>query len=1029
MVNTIRDTNYYLQTLAVLILLCLSQRIQAQDVLFSFNQITVKEGLTSQTNNYYIFHDSNDFIWISSTNGVNRFDGTTITNDLENKNIQSRFFEDNEGKIWFSSYDAIYHYEGKSNTFTPLQIHDKDSVLITSNYQLLHYDTSSNDFWIRIRNKPELYKYNIGTGHCSHLTVHIASSNAQISESNNNEERFLVDPLIKGIRYAILSDTPRDTILFQDYFMPSYYLENDTNLWIGSDSTLIQYDLKNSRIKFIKQYPSRLIPSVNGIFDPGDGRLIISTPENGLYYLNKKNGDILHAIYSYEDGKAHLIKPVFRMHLDADKNLWISSNGKGILFTNLNKGKIKRRLLNYNGKKDRDNHVKSITEDSKGNLYCLTENNVEIINLYNGSKRQLERPDSLPLNFKSFHIFCDKRNDNIWYATIMGLFVSIRGEEAFKKVSSKASLYIYQTPDSTLLVSSYGSGIFQINSENGLFSLEKHFNLTDTLGGYTLTFCDSKNRLFLSKGQNSILIYQYADEQLIPLDTILFDGFVHGLVEDKKRDKLWLASDQGLYEIQAIRQDSFSFQKDNIFPINVANGLLMDDQHYLWVSTNKGLFHYFPHHHADSIQLKQYTIEDGLQSLDFSFWSALKTSTGELTFGGVNGLNIFDPYKIDSLNIEANPTITHIEINNKAFPDYLVDSETGATNVSHLEKLVLEHNQNDLYLKIAALEYSAPSSNQYVFKMINQNSGDTIENRKDNTFQYPNMQPGAYLLKYNASNSDGIWFDKTEKQLAITIKPPWWKTIWAYLFYFLSAAGIIYAYSRYRISLIQKEEAFKREVAEYKQLAAETETAILRLQMNPHFIFNSMNSISSYIDKQDIRTANNYLNRFAKLMRMVLKFSAKPFIVVSDEIDLLEQYLQTESMRFEKKFTYEFKLEDEFDSDEYRIPTMILQPFVENAIWHGLSNKEGQGKILVRFWEAEDSLFCSIEDNGIGREAAGQLKKQSSEYESKALSITNKRFDLLEAKDGRKASFEIQDIEDDKKNIKGTRVLLKFPFF
>jgi two-component sensor histidine kinase len=531
----------------------------------------------------------------------------------------------------------------------------------------------------------------------------------------------------------------------------------------------------------------------------------------------------------------------------------------------------------------------------------------------------------------------------------------------------------------------------------------------------------------LCHDQRSILIYEQGDNKYILLDTIPFQGLITGIIEDPIREKFWLASQIGLYQIKQNQDHTFSIQKDTIFPVTAVNGILLDSLDNLWVSTNNGLFRYFPHSNPDSVKLRKYTIADGLQSREFFFWSALKTKSGKLAFGGVNGVNIFNPYEIKDLDIKPNPTITYFEINNEVFPDYLVDTKTNATNVAQLKNIILKHNQNDLSIGIAPLEYSDPTANEYYF-LITDGTDTIVRRGKNNTFQYPNMQPGTYTLTYNASNSDGVWFDDREKQMEIVISPPWWETWWARTLFAIAGLGLIYAYYRYRIAQIQKEEEFKRKEAEYKQLVAETETAVLRLQMNPHFIFNSMNSINSYILQKDMDTASDYLHRFARLMRMILKNAAKPLIAISDEIELLELYLQTETMRFEKKFDYSFDLKDDLDPDEFVIPTMILQPFVENAIWHGISNKkDGEGKIKVGFWQENESFFCSVEDNGIGRAASSQISKKTKSHESKAISITEHRLQLLGKKNGVSASFEIQDLTDLDHNPAGTKVVLRFP--
>ena len=438
------------------------------------------------------------------------------------------------------------------------------------------------------------------------------------------------------------------------------------------------------------------------------------------------------------------------------------------------------------------------------------------------------------------------------------------------EVDLDVMIYASQLNDGTLLMSSYESGLFEVKEKKGSYFLEKYSKLEKSTGAYTLSFEDSKGRLFLCHELKSILIYEEDDNKYILLDTILFQGFITGIIEDTIRGKLWLASQIGLYQVSQNQDYTFSIKKDTIFPVNAVNGILLDTLDNLWVSTNNGLFQYFAHSNPDSVKLRKYTIADGLQSREFFFWSVLEKTNGDFAFGGVNGINIFNPYEIKDLEIKANPTITYFEINNNAFPDYLIDAKTNATNVTQLKSIVLDYNQNDLSIGIAPLEYSDPDANEYFFQIVS--GKDTIIKKgKSNMFEYPNMQPGTYTLTYNASNSDGIWFEDREKQLEIIIDPPWYLEWWAIASYILLVAAIIYRYYRFRIAQILKEEAFKRKEAEYKQLVAETETAVLRLQMNPHFIFNSMNSINSYILQKDVDTASDYLNRFARLMRMILK--------------------------------------------------------------------------------------------------------------------------------------------------------------
>jgi len=202
----------------------------------------------------------------------------------------------------------------------------------------------------------------------------------------------------------------------------------------------------------------------------------------------------------------------------------------------------------------------------------------------------------------------------------------------------------------------------------------------------------------------------------------------------------------------------------------------------------------------------------------------------------------------------------------------------------------------------------------------------------------------------------------------------------------------------------------------------QAEQQSLLLQMSPHFIFNSLNSVQKYIANHQAEEANDYLSKFAKLMRMILEHSRNTYITVYDEIKTLEMYLELESLRFEQKFRYEFIYEDSsFFTKE--IPSMFIQPFVENAIWHGLLKKEGIGTIKIEIKKEGQFLIWKIEDDGIGRSKAQQIKDQSNTHKSRALDTINERIRLINLRSRDKISMEVVDIENDS----GTLVVLKIP--
>ena len=199
----------------------------------------------------------------------------------------------------------------------------------------------------------------------------------------------------------------------------------------------------------------------------------------------------------------------------------------------------------------------------------------------------------------------------------------------------------------------------------------------------------------------------------------------------------------------------------------------------------------------------------------------------------------------------------------------------------------------------------------------------------------------------------------------------------------------------------------------------------LRSQMNPHFIFNALNSVNSFISKNDTRQANKYLSDFSRLMRIVLENSQSDFVPLTEEVDTLELYLKLEHFRFQDKFDYDFYTDETLLNEEYAMPPMLIQPFIENAIWHGIRYKEGKGKLVVKLLAENDGLKMVIEDNGIGRKQSKALKTENqSQQKSTGMKNTKDRINLINDTYNSKIRLNIADLEGE---ITGTRVEVFLP--
>jgi putative methionine-R-sulfoxide reductase with GAF domain len=226
----------------------------------------------------------------------------------------------------------------------------------------------------------------------------------------------------------------------------------------------------------------------------------------------------------------------------------------------------------------------------------------------------------------------------------------------------------------------------------------------------------------------------------------------------------------------------------------------------------------------------------------------------------------------------------------------------------------------------------------------------------------------------------------------------------------------------------EKREA-ERVLITTKQKMADVEMQALRAQMNPHFIFNCLNSINRYIVKSDQATASLYLTRFAKLIRLILDNSNSKNITLSNELEALKLYIEMEALRFDKKFNYRITVDENISTDSLELPPLIIQPYVENAIWHGLLHKEAGGNLLIHISMLNETmLVCEIEDNGVGRAKAKEMKsKSATSRKSLGMKLTEDRLLLLNKHAELNASIDIIDIVQDNGEAGGTKVILKIP--
>jgi putative methionine-R-sulfoxide reductase with GAF domain/anti-sigma regulatory factor (Ser/Thr protein kinase) len=246
----------------------------------------------------------------------------------------------------------------------------------------------------------------------------------------------------------------------------------------------------------------------------------------------------------------------------------------------------------------------------------------------------------------------------------------------------------------------------------------------------------------------------------------------------------------------------------------------------------------------------------------------------------------------------------------------------------------------------------------------------------------------------------------------------------------MTTISILTANQIQRILAEEEKQKAEIEVLQNKQKATESRLQSLRLQMNPHFLFNALNSIQQMILANEEMVATRYLSRFSKLLRSILIHSDKEMISLKEELDILKLYVELESVRFKDAFSYDIICDMDIDSDEIKIPTLLIQPFVENAIWHGLMHKEGQRNLRIEFIEHDDVIQCIVEDNGIGRQKAKEMKistGQDKKHTSKGIEVSLERLKAMQKNGGPPGTMMIHDLVDEHGHPRGTRIEINLP--
>ena len=506
-------------------------------------------------------------------------------------------------------------------------------------------------------------------------------------------------------------------------------------------------------------------------------------------------------------------------------------------------------------------------------------------------------------------------------------------------------------------------------------------------------FLDTKKRLWLSE----VAYYDFAAKQFVKLK---MEGNASSIIEDKKGN-IWLGTDNGIAKFIEADKSFIYYNSNNGLLSNEINSLLVDDENNIWATSTYGLICI----NEEKKLLRNFTVADGLENNSFSNVLTMLTN-GNILVSASNieprHFTIFNPTTLLQQGFELPFHFTKVTVLNK--------ERSFNESLDSIKEQHFSYKENLFSIHFKALEFGNPLNIRYRYKLINV-SNEWIDIGNQDNITFTNLGYGKYNLLIEATSADGVWMNKTLK-MDLIIEPPFWQTNWFYTLMIIVVGCIIYSLVKRRIKTIKAKAALTQQLADLEMKA-------LRSQMNPHFIFNCLSSIQSTIMQGETDRATEYVDKFSLLLRTVLNQSERPNITLQEEIDYLTTYLELECFRYED---LQFSVDGTSVEDAafIHIPSMLLQPFIENAIQHGLSHKVGEKKIDILFEEVDNVIKVTIKDNGIGREVSKEINKNRS-LAHQSLGIKNIEDRLRILFKTNQSSVNIIDEQQ------GTRVIVEIP--
>ncbi len=937
---------------------------------------------------YHCIQDRKGFLWFTSDAGICRYDGNELkvftSQDGLPENVVFEIYEDHKGRIWFNTLSGyfFYYYNGQFHSIAA----NEQLKKICKSLPFGHFFVDENDTLQFTSGKSDVGGvrgiFKIPSQHNFKTIIRDSTSflysDRFIKINPKNHEEFLIGqggmPMYTGLRPFVFSYNEKKLTFHLIY-------EN-----VYSD---------NAKKGTVDKY--------GNFFMTTSWQLDIIAPDatiKGHYDFNS---------------------PIASCHIDKDHNLWVCTLSGGYIFENADLHKPCKQFL-------KGVAVSSVLIDREGTVWAATleqgvlkslNKDVLFFNEAKDKPEYLQRsPYQLNIAYASQKVISIFQNDSVSVnnelksnTNFKSNLISVYLDDQYTYTGLVAGLVVQntKTKDKLMYDKKALTETLKIGEDSVLCMGSSHLFIFHNkinyhlLPSFPLRFpYQLKNKKIIISSRNNNGIYELKNNQLEPFlsEFPQLKTRINAIIEDVYGNLWFATNERGLYCIDD-QKKIHQYTMANNLNSDKINSLAIDEKQNLWCASYNGLTKISYTKDLQKVEMINFNESHGLPILQID---KLISFDGKIVCKSKNSCFYFEEDKLKKNSVPPFTYLQSVFINDRPY--------------SITASPVLAYDQNNLHVFASLITYKDPEQRKFLYKLVGYDKNWHLSASGD--IQYPNLTSGNYTLTIYGLNNDTIKSDKPAT-FTFKIKKPFWFTWWFISLEIVLFFAILFFIFKFWKNKIEKRE---REKTAANQRVAEFKMTALRSQMNPHFIFNAIGSIQHYILKNEVKQSYNYLSKFSLLIRNILNNSRQEYISLTQEINTLRLYIELEQIRFTHPFQFTIEIDKELDID-MDIPTMLIQPYVENSIWHGLMPKESGGVLELLLKKTDRSLLVTIRDNGAGRKVIDPSKKA---HMSKGMSITEQRIQTLEATNEKKFDIVIIDLKDDQGMSSGTEVRITIPF-